>query len=325
MNVLFISSSNTSFGIIPFIKSQELSLKANGVDIDHFTINEKGIKGYFKGFLKLRKILKEKNYQIIHAHYSFCAWVAVLSLPKCPIVVSLMGSDVYGTIHKDGKRNLKSYIEVLIAQLLQPFVKTVIVKSKNLENYIYLKKKVRIIPNGVNFEVFRPVDKNEARLKLNLPLDKKMILFLGNPKDSRKNISLLQKAVALLDRNEVTVVNPYPTKHDQVADYMNSADVFTLMSFSEGSPNVVKEAMACNCPIVATNVGDVEEIIGNTKGCFVTSFDPKQVAKDLENCLKFVGETTGRQDIAHLEINHIAKRIIEVYHEMLKGKGERSF
>jgi glycosyltransferase involved in cell wall biosynthesis len=115
----------------------------------------------------------------------------------------------------------------------------------------------------------------------------------------------------------VSVVAPYPVDHDRVVDYLNAADVFVLASRLEGSPNVVKEAMACNCPIVATDVGDVREVIKDTQGCFVTSFDPPETAEELKQALDFGKRTTGRQAVEHLNETVIAEKIVTLYQSLV--------
>ncbi len=317
MKVLFLSSGNTIFEKVPFIESQEESIKDNGVLVDHFLINEGGVMGYFKAIPKLKAHLKANSYDVIHAHYSYCGWVAVLTMTKLPIVVSYMGSDVYGAVDTKGRRLLKSYPVLLMAKLLQFLVDRIITKSKNLNDYIILKKKSVIIPNGVNFDRFQPRDKNEVRQQLNLPLDKKLVVFMANPEDPRKNIKLVRDAVAHIGDPQVQVVSPFPVAPKEVGYYINAADVLVLSSYLEGSPNIVKEAMASNCPIVATPSGDVTEIISNTKGCYITSYEVEDAAENIQKALNFEGPTTGRADIAHLEINATAQRIISLYKELI--------
>jgi teichuronic acid biosynthesis glycosyltransferase TuaC len=316
MKILFVSSGNTPFSIVPFIKSQEESIASQGVDITHFVIYDNGIKGYYKAYRELRQHLKMHKYDLIHAHYSFCGWVARLSNFRIPIIISYMGSDVYGKVGENGKIKLTSLMEIISSQLLQPFVDRIIVKSQNLNKYIYLKKKSIVIPNGVNFDLYKPQSKESSRLKLNLPLNKKLVLFLGNPKDPRKNFQLLERAVSQQNSNDIALINPYPISPEKVPDYLNASDVLVLCSYKEGSPNVVKEAMALNRPVVATNVGDVAEIISNTKGCYISEFTPTDLLNNLKKALDFNGETTGREDIAHLEIITIAKKIIKLYEEV---------
>jgi len=315
MKILFVTSSNSRLGVTPFIRSQAESLVTKGLEVDYFIISSRGVKGYLKSISKLNQHIKKKKYDIIHAHYALCGWVAVLAFSFLPIVVSYMGCDVYGDIDNKGKRI--NVLNIILAKLLQPFVKQIIVKSKNLEDYIYLKKKTHIIPNGVNFESFKTIDKVDCRKKLNLPLDKKLILFLGNPDDPRKNITLLKKALLLLNDEKYYLVSPYPIKQEDIPIYLNAADVFVLTSLLEGSPNVVKEAMACNCPVIGTDVGDVKEVINQTNGCSIVTFNPKDVAEKIKKAMIFGKQTNGRTDIAHLNEKIIADKIISIYKRMI--------
>ena len=90
-----------------------------------------------------------------------------------------------------------------------------------------------------------------------------------------------------------------------------------LTSLWEGSPNVIKEAMACNIPIVSTDVGDVREVIGNTEGCYITSFEPEYIAEKIELALQFGKRTDGRENIKHLESSLIARKIIDLYKKIV--------
>lgn len=126
----------------------------------------------------------------------------------------------------------------------------------------------------------------------------------------------MQAAFNLLnDQNaELNVVTGM--EFDLVPYYMYASDVLLLTSLSEGSPNVIKEAMACNLPIVSTDVGDVKEVISNTKGCCIASFEPADVAAKLKEALNFSGPTNGREIIKQLDINIIAQKIIGIYKEI---------
>lgn len=320
MRVLFVTAKKKDYNISPFILSQVESLKNNGVEIDYFIYKGTGLLNYLKAILLLRRKAKRNNYDIIHAHYSYSGYVAVLAFPKTPIIISLMGSDTYGSVNWKCKRTIRGYFDVLLTQLIQPFVSYIIVKSRNLSKYIYLKNKCEIIPNGVNFNMFRELDKSSCRRKLGLSLDKKLVLFLGNKEDPRKNFHLFKKSISILNDFSLELITPYPVISDLIPFYLNAADVLVMTSYLEGSPNVIKEAMVCNCPIVSTDVGDVKEVIGNTEGCYITSFDPKDVAEKIKMSLDFGKRTNGRENVKHLEINVIAKKIIDVYKEVINGQ-----
>ncbi len=319
MKVLFVSSGNSEFGISPIIKNQGESLKQNGMDLDYFTIKGKGIKGYLKNIPILKKYLKYHHYDVIHAHYSFCGWVSKLTLTKIPVIVSLMGSDTYGNVDLYGKKKSNSYINILSSKILQLFVKKIIVKSKNLESYTYLKNKVKIIPNGVDINKFKPIEKNICREKLNIDINYKLILFLGNPSDPRKNFNLLKNAINNIKDVNLKIIKPYPVDNKDIVYFMNAADVLVMTSYLEGSPNVIKEAMACNLPIVSTDVGDVKEVIGDTEGCYICSYDPQDVAEKIKMALDYGKRTNGRERIIKLGLDSdsIAKKIINVYEEVV--------
>jgi teichuronic acid biosynthesis glycosyltransferase TuaC len=108
--------------------------------------------------------------------------------------------------------------------------------------------------------------------------------------------------------------------HKEVVYYYNATDVCLLTSYHEGSPNVIKEAMACNRPIVTTNVGDVKWLFGDTGGCYVTGFQPEDVAEKITRALEFKQKTNGHARILELGLDtaKIAERISGLYLEILK-------
>jgi glycosyltransferase involved in cell wall biosynthesis len=326
IKILFVSSGNNkNFKITPFIKSQGESLKKRGIFVDYYTIKGKGILGYLKNVFPIRNHIKENEYDLIHAHYSLTGWVSVFSFtPKVPKVVSFMGCDTYGDYDENGKFILSSIINIIAAKILQFFVKYIIVKSAALEKYVNFKKKTYIIPNGVNISKFTPLQQAEARKKIGLDYEKKYILFLGDKNDMRKNFKLLKTAHKHLNDN-VEILNPYPLQHDWVPLYLNACDVLALCSFREGSPNVIKEALACNVPIVSTRVGDVETMLNDTEGCYLSDFDPYCFSGKLLQAINFSsnkGKTNGRRRIMSLGLDEttISKQIMEVYKEAIMGK-----
>ena len=308
MKVLFVSSGNSRYGIVSFIKSQGDSLIKEGVELEYFTIKGKGVIGYLKNIKPLRKCLRKNRFEIIHAHYGLIGLLCLLTFQRVPIVLSVMGDDAYGNFDVRGKRIKSSYVGMFLTQIALIFVNKVIVKSINILNAIPQKKKCSVIPNGVDFELFKPTGEE---------LNKNTVLFLADEDNSRKNYKLLKDAMVLINRKELKTINPYPIAQSEFPDYLNKCSVFVLTSYNEGSPNVIKEAMACNIPIVSTDVGDVREIIGKTKGCFIATFEPDDVAKKIEAALMFGKRTNGRENIKHLELSLVANKIINIYKEII--------
>ena len=148
-------------------------------------------------------------------------------------------------------------------------------------------------------------------------------MFLGEKETIRKNYNLAKQAVDLLDDDNVELINPYPIAHDLIPKYFDACDLLVFTSLAEGSPNVIKEAMACNIPIVSTDVGDVKWLIDGVEGCYLSSFIPNDVANKLKSALEYsgiFGRTKGRERIIDLGLDSktVAEKIIKVYRSLLE-------
>jgi len=313
VKILFISSGNSKNRISPIIKSQGESIRKKGIELEFITVKGKGIKGYLKNIKRIRQ--KAKGFDIIHAHYGLIGLLVGISFTNKPMVLSIMGTDITGNYNEKGNRSIISYSIVLMSQIALFFSKVIIVKSKNLKSYIpsFFQKKTVVVPNGVNFSLFKPMDYHISREKMKININEKIVLFLADPKKPNKNFPLVKEAVKNLKNSNIRLINPFPISQEEFVVYLNACDVFVLSSFSEGSPNVVKEAMACNCPIVSTDIGDVNEVINKTDGCFLSSFDPEGFAEQIGKAIKYGKRTTGRNDITHLDSEKIANEIIDIY------------
>jgi len=308
MKVLFVSSGNTKSGISPIVSNQGQSLVRKNVDIEYFRIKGIGPLNYIRHISRLKQYLKKNHFDLIHAHYSLSGITASLAGAK-PLVVSLMGSDVK-----------EFWWSRLLIRIFKPlFWSACIVKTKDMADNLKVKN-LRIIPNGVNMEHFVPIERNYACEKLGWIPDKKHLLFPASPNRPEKNVQLLINSLKLIKKRENIELHFFKDKpHNQTKLFYNAADLVVLTSLWEGSPNVIKEAMACNCPIVSTNVGDVPWVLGNTEGCYITSYQPEDVAKAIRKALRFGKRTKGRERIKQLELDSesVAQKIIAVYNKVL--------
>lgn len=299
----------------PFVQSQIESLKRNAVDIDVVNIrgNERAFN-YFLGIFKVLRQVSRTKYDAVHAHYSYCGWCSVFQR-RVPVILSLMGSDLYGSINARGQQTLEGLLTIFTTRILIRLVKAVIVKSDRMRKEIE-SVRVHVVPNGVDFRIFKPVaHRISTKKSANVT---PTILFLGNPEDPGKNFALAKKAFEIVktESRKAKLVVPFGVSQEEVVRYMNMCDVLLLTSIREGSPNVIKEAMACNLPIVATDVGDVREVIGDTEGCYIASFSAHDLAAKIRLALEYGKRTNGRQRIRHLDINNIARTIISIYREI---------
>jgi teichuronic acid biosynthesis glycosyltransferase TuaC len=323
MNILFVSSGNALNGISPLVENQGKSLIEYGHQVDFFTIQGKGLKGYKNATCRLRKYLKGKNYDLIHAHYGLSGIIALLANRGFPLVVSFMGDDLLGSNLKSGRLRKSSLILTRINCFLAARCYSYsIVKSEEMSGILKIKN-AEIIPNGVDLKHFYPEDKTKCREELNLPLSLIIIAFVSDPARPEKNFPLAQEAVSRLNMENVRLIPVFNRNRDDVHKWLNASDLVVLTSFHEGSPNIIKEAMACNCPAVSTDVGDVKHIFGNTAGYFLGTFNPDDFAETINKAILFSNhewKTEGRQRIKELDIDTdcIAGKITRVYKKILK-------
>ncbi len=308
MRVLFVGSGNHG-EISPIIKSQGDSLSSSNVEVSYYLIKGKGLRGYLCQVKPLRWYLKSNNFDVIHAHYSLSAFTVSLAGAK-PLVVSLMGSDVKAT-------RLYKLLIRLFAWLFR--WKEIIVKSKDMYDDLEIGKAM-IVPNGVNLELFKQMDQNDCRECLGWDTHKKHILFPANPSRQEKDFPLAKGSVDLLDADvELHVFEN--VDHQETPRFFNAADVVLLTSKWEGSPNVIKEAMACCVPIVTTNVGDVSERLNGVDGCYVAhTRDKNDVAALLGKALQFEGRTKGREKLLSdgLDNRQVAETLVRIYKNAMK-------
>ena len=293
-----------------FVAEQVASLRKRGLDVDVLLVNgvEEGWGAYVQGFGRIRQALRQAHYDLVHAHYVFSGDLLIgqrlLPGVRLPPVV----------LTQHGIETQIGWTPPLCRWTSRRVTRS-IATSRRVERALGLPD-VTILPCGVDTDLFQPMPLAEARAALGLAQTGRLVLFAGMAQRPEKRFDLVKAAVARLQEllPETALIVADGELHERIPLFMNACDVLILASTAEGSPMVIKEAMACNLPIVSVPVGDVEEVIGSTPGCYLAEPNAESLASQLALALAFGGRAQGRSAIVRtLSLDAIAARLEALY------------
>lgn len=316
VTAMYPTPDNPAFG--SFVKAQVECLRGAGVDVEVMVLDGPRRKLiYPKGVLELRRRLQRGDIDLVHAHYSYVGMVARMQ-HRVPLVVTYHGSDLLGSRDQAGRLKRSNKLTVPAGRLLARFADAVIVQSKQMARLVQ-SANAHIIPHEIDFDLFHPTERSDARDMLGLDANKKYLLFAAKPDNGVKNFALAKAAADEVAKSEpdVELLVAFKEPQSRLALYMSAADALVFPSFSEGSPNVVKQAMACNLPIVATDVGDIREVIDGIPECHIVDFTVESVAGALRSVLATCRRTDGRQRVSRFSCAVVGQQLIDLYQSVL--------
>jgi len=296
-----------------FVERQVASLTNAGIDVNVFDIGASHSPvRVFKKWIQLRREVRTFNPHLLHGRYgALTGFISVFA--GRPAVVTFCGSDLNRGASTSGLRMRLGFVLSNLAALR---ARRIICVSQQLREVLWWRRgKAVVIPDGVDTDLFCPGSQNEARKELGWNTERPVVLFnIGN--DARKKgfdlakdaMAVVRLAVPGAQLQVVQEVDP-----SRMPTYYRAADALLCTSLNEGSPNVVKEALACNLPVVSVPVGDVSERLAAVRPSAVVPRDPNAIAKALAEILLTRERSNGREHVIHLGLNEIAERVIAVY------------
>ena len=301
-----------------YVEEQILPLKALGLRVVSYGITGKGLMGYLRALPGLKLAIKQHQPDLIHAHYGLSGLLANLQR-RVPVITTYHGSDI-------NKPNILRFSKIA----MRLSAHNIFVSKRNIV-IAQPKDKYTLLPCGVNLP--KPWSEMQTQWVEQLTLNQwvhqvlgqgvKHVLFAGAFDNAVKDSELAKAAMNELAKAGVKaeLIELKGYNRDQVNALMYNCDALLMTSKTEGSPQVIKEAMACGCPIVSVDVGDVAERVSGVEGCYVVSSrEPAAIAEALQQALAFPGKTNGRQRIIEMGLSNeqVAERLMEIYERLLE-------
>ncbi len=300
------------------------------------------------------------SYQLLHSHYWLSGWVGSLikkrwSIPHVASFHTLAIAKMEA-LPEAVEPDIRLSTERMIAQEADGIVSFTSSEEDSLmSEYGVPREKIRVIPAGVDLELFRPMNKEEARERLGLGFGKeRILLFVGRP-DPIKGLDLLLQAVSMVQegmRPRVVVVGGSPEEGREIFAFMkmaeklglgklvsfvgavpqgdlplyyNAADVCAMPSYYESFGLVALEALACEVPLVASNVGIAQTLIKDGEnGFLVPGHSPEPFAHLLERLfhdplLRAKMSRSARPAVYGLDWSSMAAKVALFYQQLVGG------
>lgn len=308
----------------PYLVRHVDFLRRAGVEVDVFAFSgERRPMNYVRARRRLQRQLAQRTYDLVHAHFGQSA---LLPWPKrLPLVVTFHGCDIQGVKRPDGAMSLGGAFLQRLGRLVARRADAVILVSERMRRFIPSSVAAPVIPMGLDLEKLPRIAQAEARAQLGLAAAEKIVLFVGNPSDPVKRCDLARRAVDVLNETcPARLVVGWGVLPPQILVMMNACDVLVMTSQQEGSPLVIKEALACDLPVVSLDVGDVPVRIRGVEGCEVCADErPETIAAALERVLRRGGRVRGREAVLDLDERLLVPRVIDIYRSVLARTARR--
>jgi glycosyltransferase involved in cell wall biosynthesis len=307
-----------------FAKSQSAAIAKSGAVVrEHYLLARIHPIKVLEEAKTLRAVIREFQPDVIHAHYGTMTAFLCAVTSSLPLVVHFRGSDLnpcpsISKAQSVGGRFL-SQIAVLRAS-------EIICVSEELKRRLWWRRgRVTLLTSGVDSTIFYPRPKAEARAELGWPQDERIVLFNGrNPEIKRLDrAEAAIEAARGMDRPIRFEVLHGQTSPQQIATMMCASDCLLFTSDFEGSPNIIKEALACNLPIVSVDVGDVSDRLAGISPSRIVEKDPEALGAAVVEVLAQGGRSNGVDSIQDMTLAKQTERILGLYRRCARKGGAR--
>jgi len=271
------------------------------------------------GMTSIKRAISAFQPDIVHAHWGslLALTTALASIGGPPLVITYRGSDINPVPSEPW---LLSMTRIACSQLAIMRAAAIICVSDDLRRRLLLRNPlIQVIPSGTDLTLFKPMDKVAARKELNWPLDERVVFFYegGRPEIKRRDLADagLEEARKIIGPCRLEVMGS-DIPHDRVPILLNASDCLLMTSDYEGSPNIIREALACRTPIVSVDVGDVRHWLTNLDGTIIVNRDPHEIGRAIADII-----TSGIRPATELKILQFSDEasrdaILKIYYQV---------
>jgi len=322
LRVLAVIPESSHTASMIFVKRQVASLQGTGIQCESFLLASRtSPRLLFREWKRLRWAIEEFQPDFVHAQFgTMTSFLTVLSTAR-PVVISFRGGDL--NPYKS-RFQIRQRVGRLLSQLSALRATRIICVSAQLKERLWWRRdRVTVIPSGVDTAIFRPRPREAARRDVGWEQDERVVLFNAgtDPVSKRLDLAISSVEEARSACGEIRLhVLDGNASPGLIPVLMNAADCLLLTSDWEGSPNMVKEAIACNLPVVSVDTGDVQERLAGVEFCKIVHRSPGALGKALAEILVKRARSNGHENAMQLSLESIAKRIASVY-ESVAGVG----
>jgi glycosyltransferase involved in cell wall biosynthesis len=308
-----------------FVRDEVEALRRSGVDLDVYFVNGRANKlNYARMPFGFFARLRRKRYDVVHVHHSFCGLVATRQ-HAVPVVWTFHEGEITGGTadalreqpikHVAYSRRMKRYVASRVDAL--------VVVADHLREPLG-RPDALCLPAGIDLDLFAPMETAEAKRRLGLPDARRYVLFPAVPSRVEKRYGLAQRAVEVLretwpDARDVDLIALDNVPHEQVPQYMNASELVLLTSAFEASPVVIREALACNVPVLSTDVGDASVMLEGIAGCAVVAADASRIAEALHTALGAPRRVDARERMRRYSLEHTVQELVKLYRRAIEG------
>lgn len=294
-----------------WVKDQVEALREEGLEVDLFSFPP-GKDQYLPATRRIRREIRTRRYDLVHAHYGLAGWCAWLAGAR-PLIVTFHGTDVRHRIVGPTSRFLTGRIALAAG------VSRALFSPEAGRPGLPLREgRNAVLPCGGDLSRFRPADRRAARLRLGLDPDQPVLLFPANPERPEKRFDRARE-VAELSGARLLTGGAIPP--DEMPDWINAANALLITSDYEGFGLACLEALACDVPVLSTPVGIAPHALKGLPLCHCAPFEATVWARKASELLSDADpRTPGRARAEPLSARRLARRVAIAYGEVL-GRG----